>query len=104
MYMYTDRSRRKKVFLPSQHAPRRAVNALARVLRAFRAAGGCSALSVEALVVQGHPAAVPLLLEQARLRPQATEVHAQGRLDDRGQARKGQFAGPSRGRGVAQIR
>src|SRR5712671_3251668 len=78
---HTDRSNRQ-VFLSSQHLPHRAIDALARVRRAFRAAGADRALNVEALVVKDHPASVPLLLEQARLPAQAAEVQTHGRLDD----------------------
>ena len=85
----TDRSQ-WQVFFPSQHAPVRAINALTWVVRALRAAGSYRTVSIEAFVVEGHPA-FPLFLEQTWLR---TQVHSQRRLDDRRQAREGQFRCP----------
>lgn len=86
---------RRPVFLPFQHAlPSRNLRAL-RATKEHRAR-----LSVEALVVK---ATVPLFLEQARLRPQTAEIHAQRRFHDRRQARDGQLRYACGWRGVAQI-
>ena len=79
---------RRQVFLPFQHTSERALDAFTWKLRALRAAGHYRALGVEALFVETHCAAIPLLLEQARLRPQPAEVDAQRRFNDRRQARK----------------